>query len=209
MGVSSAIEEIYRSLFDEAGECLLQHVIEFLNQELPYVWVDAYKQMMPRYMNIIQVQYGLFNYVFDWHTIFDPNVPTPYLPIIESRLIGVLGQSQPRKARRDDYRLKGWVGSTGQMFGNKWDKGHYVAHSIGGIVDGLEMNVYVQRRDFNRGWSAAGKRFREMERYCALNPETFCFSRPIYTDQTARPTFLEFGVLKSNHEFWVECFDNR
>ena len=43
-------------------------------------------------------------------------------------------------------------------------------------MDGLEANVFVQRRDLNRGRSAAGKRFREMEQYCVLNRGTFCFS---------------------------------
>ena len=95
------------------------------------------------------------------------------------------------------------------MFGPGWDKGHFIAHSIGGAVDGLEANVFVQRRDLNRGWSVAGKRFRQMEQYCVLNPGTLCFSRPLYADQTAKPAFVEFGVLKRGGELWVESFDNR
>jgi hypothetical protein len=63
--------------------------------------------------------------------------------------------------------------------------------TIGSVVDGLEANVFVQRRDLNRGWSPAGKRFREMEKYCVSNRGTFCFSRPFYTDQTAKPAFVE------------------
>ena len=47
--------------------------------------------------------------------------------------------------------LKDWIGATGKVFGNKWDKGHYIAHTIGGAVDGLEANIFVQRRDLNRG----------------------------------------------------------
>lgn len=56
---------------------------------------------------------------------------------------------------------------------------------------------------------AAGKRFREMEKYCVSNPSTFCFSRPLYKDQTAKPAFVEFGVLKTGDELWLECFDNQ
>ena len=28
------------------------------------------------------------------------------------------------------------------------------------------------------------------------------------SDQSAKPAFLEFGVLKSDGTLWVECFDN-
>src|ERR1035441_7538606 len=81
----------------------------------------------------------------------------------------------------------------------------FIAHSIGGAVDGVEMNVFVQRRDLNRGWSAEGKTYREMESYCSSRSGTFCFSRPIYLDGTARPSFVEFGLLKEDNKLWVEC----
>lgn len=75
-------------------------------------------------------------------------------------------------------------------------------------MDGWELNVFVQRRELNRRWSEAGKRFREMEKYCVSNPGTFCFSRPVYVDPTAKPAFVEFGRLKSDGKLWVEFFDN-
>src|SRR6267154_6075918 len=101
------------------------------------------------------------------------------------------------------------VGATETTFGRDWDKGHFIAHSIGGAVDRAEANVFVQLRALNRGWSEAGKRFREMEAYCEANPGTFCFNRPIYDDQTARPAFFEFGLVKREGRLWVECFSNR
>ena len=106
-------------------------------------------------------------------------------------------------------RLKGWVGPTESIYGENWDKGHFIAHSIGGAVDGAEVNVFVQRRDLNRGRSQEGRRYVEMENYCKLHAGTFCFSRPIYTDPSARPTFIEYGILLNGPRFWVECFDNR
>ena len=60
----------------------------------------------------------------------------------------------------------------------------------------------------NRGWSPAGKRYREMERYCAQNEGTFFFSRLIYSDVTARPTQIEFGVRKADRTLWLEVCDN-
>jgi hypothetical protein len=105
--------------------------------------------------------------------------------------------------------LKGWVGPTERVLGKAWDKGHYIAHSLGGAVEGVEANVFVQRRDLNRGWSPDGKCFRTMEECCRMRAGTFCFARPIYLNGTARPAFLEFGLLKENDELWVERFDNR
>ncbi len=88
-------------------------------------------------------------------------------------------------------------------------KGTLHCHSVGGAVDRLEVNVFIQRRDLNRGWSEEGRRYVAMEKYAASHPGTFLFSRPLYEDQTSRPTFLEYGVLKETGELWVEVFDNR
>jgi hypothetical protein len=68
-----------------------------------------------------------------------------------------------------------------------------MAHASGG---GVDINLFHQDAAFNRGWSAQGREYRAMERYCARHAGTFCFARPIYTDDTARPAELEFGVLR-------------
>lgn len=199
----------YQSFLEEAGECSGEEMVEFLLEESPYLWRDAYREMTSHQTNICCLRHGCFEYIFDDLDSLEASGAVPYDPKAEARLVAVLGRSEPKKTGRDDYRLKGWVGPTEKTFGNCWDKGHFIAHSIGGAVDGMEMNVFVQRRDLNRGWSAEGKRFREMEKYCQLNPGTFCFSRPLYDDQTAKASFVEFGILKRDGELWVECFDNR
>jgi hypothetical protein len=132
-------------------------------------------------------------------------------PTAEARLVAVLGRSSPRHVRRsrDDYRLRGFIGRTNSEFGTGWDKGHFIAHSIGGAVTGIEANVFIQRRALNRGWSEEGKTYREMERYCHQAPGVFCFSRPLYEDDTSKPAFFEFGVLRGVQDLWVETFDNR
>lgn len=199
----------YRSFLEEVGECSVEETVAFLLEELPYLWRDAYMEMTSHRTNIVRLRHGAFEYIYDDYASLEASGAVPYDLKAEARLVAVLGRSEPRKTGRDDYRLKGWVGPTEKMFGRCWDKGHFIAHSIGGAVDRMEMNVFVQRRDLNRGWSAEGKRFREMEKYCQLNPGTFCFSRPLYDDQTAKPAFVEFGILKRVLELWVECFDNR
>ena len=164
--------------------------------------------MTPRATEIVRMQRGSFEYIYDDYATLEASGAVPYSLDAEARLVGVVGRSEPKIEKRDDGG-SGLVGPTEKMFGREWDKGHFMAHSIGGAVDGWELNVFVQRRELNRGWSEAGRRIREMEDYCALNAGTFCFSRPLYVDPTAKPAFVEFGLLKSDGQLWVECFDNR
>ena len=199
----------YQELVTPMANRGLKEIVEFLLEELPYVWCEAYEQMTHRQKNIWRFWSGAFEYIFDNYKELEAKGGIPYNITAESRLVAVLGRSAPGPRTRDDYRLRGWIGKTESHFGKQWDKGHYIAHSIGGAVDGNEANVFVQRRDLNRGWSEAGKRFRSMENYCFQNPGTFCFHRPIYQDSTARPSFVEFGLLMPKGSLWVECFDNR
>ncbi|MCL4707239.1 hypothetical protein KJ068_18950 [bacterium] len=199
----------YTAILSQIGDQPLEAIISSLLEELPHLWYDAYLQMTQRPTNVCRFTHGTFEYIFDDYGSLEAAGKAAYDRASESRLVAVLGRSNPIKRSRDDYRLRGWVGRTEESFGKEWDKGHFIAHSLGGAVDGIEANVFVQRRDLNRGWSARGKLFREMGKYCAQHPGTFCFNRPLYCDNSARPSCLEFGVLKSNKQLWVERFDNR
>jgi hypothetical protein len=199
----------YQFILAEAGKHPDKTITAYLIEELPYRWCDVYKKMSPRQTNILRIQHNNFTYIYDAYSWLEVEGIVPFDPNKESRLVAVIGQSDPSKKARDDYRLKGWVGPTEKTYGRRWDKGHFIANSMGGAVDRLECNVFVQRRDLNRGWSAEGKRYREMEKYCVVHPGTFCFSRPLYADETSRPAFLEFGILKPDGELWVGCFDNQ
>ena len=207
--VPRSLKISYASLLQEATDLSSKDIVAALEERLPYVWRDAYLLMSPGVTNIVRFRLGAFEYIFDDYATLETAGAVPDEPTREARLVAVSGRSCPRKRTRDDYRLKGWVGPTQKAFGRGWDKGHFIAHSIGGAVDRAEVNVFIQRRDLNRGWSAAGRRFREMEKYCAAHPGTFCFSRPIYLDQTATPSFVEFGVLMNGRNLCIECFDNR
>jgi hypothetical protein len=187
----------------------LEASISQLVEELPYIWLDAYLAMVPRHTNVVQFRFGTFDYIYDDYASLEATGAVPLDAHTEARLIAVSGRSNPQKRKRDDSRLKGWVGPTESIYGDGWDKGHFIAHSIGGAVDQAEVNVFIQRRELNRGHSLPGRRYVEMERYCKLHAGTFCFSRPIYTDQSARPTFVEYGILLNGPEFWVDLFDNR
>ena len=192
----------YDALLAEATESSIP-INHYLRREIPYLWKDAYLEMTPRPTNIVILTHGTFDYVYDDYATLEAMGVVVADGATEARLVGAIGVSQPNPKRRDDSRLRGWVGPTGATFGSNWDKGHFIAHSIGGAVDGLEANVFLQLRTVNRGV------YRDMERYCAANPGVLCFSRPLYCDPSARPSQVEFGVVKPNNALWVNVFENR
>lgn len=184
--------------------------LAYFEAQLPWLCRDAYVAASGRPDVIVQVPQGSFVYVFDAYTTLEATGEVPYSDTAESRLVVAYGRSAPsdRARKGEDKRLRGWVGPTNATFGKGWDKGHFMAHSIGGAVDGVEANVFVQRRDLNRGWSPEGKRFREMETYCVEHPGTPCFVRPIYGDGTARPRWFDYGLIKEDGTLDVEMFKN-
>jgi len=70
------------------------------------------------------------------------------------------------------------------------------------------VNLFPQRPELNRGLSAAGKQYRQMETYAAKHPGTFVFSRLLYADATWVPVSLEYGILLPEAKLWVEQFAN-
>lgn len=178
---------------------------EHLRDELTHLWFEAYRQMTRRPTNVVTFTHGSFDYLYDDYATLEAAGVVRVDETSESRLVAAVGLSQPTRVsrRHDDGRLRGWVGPTSGTFGAGWDKGHFIAHSIGGAVDGLEANVFLQRSHVNRG------AYRAMERYCAAHPGVLCFSRPLYSDSSSRPTQVEFGVLRPEWSWWIQVFDNQ
>lgn len=179
----------------------------WFQKELPYVFYETYLKFTPRRTEVVLFTHGSFSYIFDDCSVIAQTATDETEKSAEPRLVVAFGLSNPQKKKRDDYRLKGWLGSTEKVFGKDYDKGHFIANSIGGAVDGVEVNVFFQKRDVNRGWNNNGI-YRKMEKYCMDNPETPCFNRPIYTDNTAYPKYIEFGLFKNKKDLWVEVFEN-
>lgn len=128
-----------------------------------------------------------------------------------ARIVCVHGHSAPATEKRDASRMRfhanTWVREFGESRGAlPFDKGHFIAHTVGGVID---MGIFAQRRDINRGWSPLGRTFRSMERYVQEIPGSFVFSRPIYGDGSTQPFFLEYGILKEDGAWWIEVFPNR
>ena len=180
-----------------------EDVSKYLREELPYIWRDDYLLMSARPSEIIVFAYETFEYSFDAYQQQEPYDPDSGELPIEARLVAAIGTSKPKRTKRDDGRLRGLTVSPMPGTTAEWDRGHFIAHSIGGTVDGNEANVFLQLRSINRG------KYRSMENYCSKNAGVTCFSRPIYTDTSAHPEAVEFGVLKTEGELWVQVMPNR
>lgn len=161
-------------------------------------WCDEYRSAASGGdAEIVEVTLGLAVYLFD---------------LTLERVVVAYGLSQPPAKARDVSRMRGFPDvdpSFAARLGTAApaaDKGHFLAHASGGELD---INLFPQRRDLNRGWSAQGKRFRRMERWVAERPGTFHFHRPLYADESWLPARLEYGLLRDDGEWWVERFDNR
>jgi hypothetical protein len=195
----------YESLLAAArAECAVSLAL-FLQEHLPFQWRDVYVQTAGHQTNLVRFWFRTFEYICDVYSELEVTGEVPYDQTIEDRVVAVLGASARAEEERDASRMRGWVGPTEEFVGSERDKGHFMAHSIGG---GLDVNVFSQDRRLNRGWSSQGKIYRQMETYCYEQPGTFCFSRPIYADGSNIPRWLEFGLLKTDQTLWVEVFDN-
>ena len=166
-------------------------------------WVDDYLEKHTRATDVVVYDHGTFSYLVDFHQQTHDQLPEHHCLPICARLIAAIGKSNPTGRKRDDSRLRALpVGGTYDGH-TLWDKGHFIANSIGGVVDRNEMNVFLQRRSVNRGG------YRKMENYCTRNPGTICFSRPSYSDSTAHPQNIEFGLVRPDGMLQIELFTNR
>jgi hypothetical protein len=207
--IMDAIFARYDDILDDAPADDLTQVIRYLSDELSDLWCYEYEEMTftpdspHNDCDIGVIRQDSFTYLHDSSdlTLFaDPDNPR-----VDDRLIAVYGHSHPPLTRRDASRMRGWLGATDARFAGRYDKGHFISHAAGGE---LTLNLFFQRREINRGWSVRGRLYREMERYCAAHPGTFCFSRPLYCDRTWHPCAVELGLVMSEGVFWVERFDN-
>jgi hypothetical protein len=161
------------------GLCTSAAAINFTIDNLAYACRDSYVSNSERPTSIVRITSGPFEYVYDNYSYLEATGAIAYDAVIEDRLVVAYGRSAPGPKGRDDYRLKGWVGPTERTYGSRYDKGHFIANSIGGAVDRCEVNVFVQRRDLNRGWSAEGKNV-------PSNGEILCAASPHICGSVAR-----------------------
>lgn len=135
-----------------------------------------------------------FNYLFDLAGSLSEE-PRSWAP----RVVGVWGRSQPGLVSRDRSRMRGFPRPSRKSD----DRGHLIACAAGG---GYDINLVPMDAALNRGTSAAGARFRGMERR-ATRPGTLFFVRPTYDNDSDRPCHFEVGV-QVGEDLLVESFSN-
>jgi hypothetical protein len=199
----------YGRILSEVPHGDVEVTIAFLSEVLPYEWADVYRRLNPHRANIWRVPYNGFEYLFDHSSELVAQGEVSEEEVVEDRLVAVHGRSQVGRGNRRDSLMRkhplGPIHFINPQSRIKYDKGHFIAHSLGG---GLHINLFPQSTAVNRGWSESGKLFRSMERYCQEHPGIYCFSRPLYKGHSFHPYEIEYGVLKADETLWVNSFPN-
>jgi hypothetical protein len=199
----------YDQILSESPTGGIEYTIRFLSETLSYEWAAAYKTLNPHRANIWRIPFNGFEYLFDHSSELVAQGTMSEEDVVEDRLVAVHGRSQLNRGKRRDSLMRkhplGPIHFINPESRIKYDKGHFIAHSLGG---GLHINLFPQSTAVNRGWSESGKLFRSMERYCQDHPGTYCFSRPLYRGHSSHPYEIEFGVLKSDGALWINAFSN-
>jgi len=205
--LSSVVD--YQAEVDRLGVHQTTRTSKFLDR-LSDAWVSTYKLQSGRKTNITEMWFNGFSALVDLEGSDHCDGRGPQPPGVFPRTLVAYGLSSPTGEPRksEDGRLRALMPTAPDMQGGR-DKGHFIAHSIGGVVVAAETNVFSQRRNLNRGWSEAGKVFRRLERYAVENPGTPYFHRAIYLLESDVPDFLEVGLVTTDYKLWVEVFDNR
>jgi hypothetical protein len=195
----------YEALRKQAPACNgTRGVSDFLLHELPSCWQRIYEANCVHRPNLVRYEFPSFLYLFDYYSALEIAGEVGFNQSVQDRVVAVIGRSTPQHSpRRGRRRL--WAPPPEEIAGADRDQGHFIAHAIGG---GLEVNLFSQSRQLNQGRSAAGKLYRQMERYCLTHAGTLCFARPLYTDGSSLPGWLEFGLLRDNATLWIETFEN-
>ena len=196
----------YKLIMSEMNRESYEQSIAIFCEKVSRIWIDNYRQNTDTITNIIRFEDKGFTFLFDDSSELLRNGTVTSEDCVDERVVVVYGRSKNPKTKRDNSRMRGFLGSFVNLFKDvSYDKGHFIGHSLGG---GLDVNLFPQRSEINRGWSQKGKLYRSMERYCAENIGTFCFSRPIYNNKSWIPHEIEYGILLSPDNIWVEKFEN-
>lgn len=188
----------YPKVVEEAtnsvGALVMEDLIQFLEDE----WVATYYDMSPHSPSVMKFQDQGFIFLYDQASANASD--------IDDRLVAAYGWSTANEQKKDESRMRGFLSGGLDIPGKgKFDKGHVLAHAMGG---GLDVNLFPQRPELNRGRSEAGRVYRRMEKYAAGHGGTFVFSRLLYSDSSWVPSSLEYGVLMHDEKLWVEWFEN-
>jgi hypothetical protein len=176
-----------------------------LQEELPYAWADRYARWSPHATNLVRIDLDGFEYVFDEPSGLVATGALAQTNAVQDRLVGVHGLSRVAQddRSRSRSRLGGAPTGTAERVDDgtmPYDRGHMMAHSIGG---GLDINLVPQLASVNRFGL-----WRRMERYAQSHPGSYVFCSPVYFGRSGHPAFIEYGVLRDDCTIWLNVFRN-
>ena len=164
-------------------------------------WIDRYRASTSWSPEILEIALGSLVYLFDEA----PAQRAGDTGVSDARVVGVWGRPATGRRPRDRSRQQSFLPDSRRWSRAGFDRGHFVAHSLGG---GMDINFFPQAADVNRGRSRAGRRWRELERRAGGSARTLVLVRPVYDAETWVPRWLDFGVVLGD-ELEIETFDNK
>ncbi|HEY4848782.1 MAG TPA: hypothetical protein VIH87_13610 [Methylocella sp.] len=201
----------------------------FCSEDLPDLWCKAYREMPNAEFEIVQVTDGGYEFLFDLGAdrvvaAFGTSQFNPAKRDSE-RMKDFLGKTTSKEAlntivkkapstqvagQRQQMAQLSWRERFFLTYGHKYDRGHFMSHKQGG---GLDINLFPQRADINQGHGRLGAHYRAMEKECVHQAEqgapVFCFSRPIYDDESWVPAKLDYGIIYGPQRISVATFPNK
>ena len=99
---------------------------QFLQQQLPEKWREAYASTIPRPANIAHFRLRTFEYICDLYSEMEILGEVPFDQTSENRVIAVLGTSARKEERRDSSRIRRWGAPTDELLSAYRDKGHFI-----------------------------------------------------------------------------------
>jgi hypothetical protein len=187
--------------YDEIGRaCTAEGVIDeaLFAEAVVTEWVREYRRETRGDREIVEIDGpNNFTYIYD-------STMNPPRDEADNRVIGAWGRATPATQPRDKSRMRGYP-SPQRQHETKVDRGHLIAHAIGGEYD---MNLIPQDSALNQGKGGGDRRWRELERYCERHPGTLLFVRALYEDITDHPAKLEYVIVLEDRSLRVEQFLN-
>jgi hypothetical protein len=178
-------------------------VVEAIAEELTFYWIENYRTQTPD-AEIVRFKDDTFSFLFDLTE--DNNTPFVLRKTKEARIVAAFGMTKNNTAQRNKSRMQGFIGGFRGIQGyTGYDKGHFISHKIGGMLD---QNLFPQKSEVNQGRSEDGKRYRNIERFCERNEGIFMFSHPVYQDASWIPAEIEIGFLSKDLHLTIERVGN-
>lgn len=144
----------------------------------------------------------LVNFPFDgaefWYDTFDE--PTGR----ESRTVAGWTRVPASVRVRDVSRQRGFP-LPRSLEERGFERGHLIARASGG---GLDVNLFPQAWQVNRGHGVEGREFRRLERLAAASPGALQMTRVLWADETNVPSHIHMVVVAEGREVQQGVFGN-